>query len=316
MPTLKCPLGTDCTKGKDSGVWETEDVDRELALTLLETHMKFAHSAGSHQSDGASGSSAQLPPADHLNVNKGNQGGNFVNSPMHKPTFNIHSPSGRLLRENYQIINFLGRGTYGQTFKVQPKNVHTSRVFAMKVISCSANDVERDKKEIEILKKCQHESIVSYIEDFYEENEILIITEFCSRGDLAKFIEAKKQEHRILPVDFITEWCKQLTSGVCFIHKMKIIHRDLKPANIFLTADKNLKIGDFGIAKVLDSGFASTFAGTAVYTAPEIHGGKKYNTMADLWSLGIIFFEIITYKKPFCGHDCVQKIFKEALANF
>ena len=94
---------------------------------------------------------------------------------------------------------------------------------------------------------------------------------------------------------------------------MKIIHRDLKPANIFLTSDKNLKIGDFGISKGLDktSGLASTFAGTAVYIAPEVHGGLKYNMMADLWALGVIFFEIITLKKPFYGKDFLQAICKE-----
>ena len=134
--------------------------------------------------------------------------------------------------------------------------------------------------------------------------------EFCEGGDLANFIDTQT---RFLPVDFIIEWVLQLTSGVSFIHKMKIIHRDLKPANIFLTLDKKLKIGDFGISKGLDktSGLASTTAGTSIYMAPEIHGGHKYNTMADMWSLGIIIFEIITYKKPFHGHDCLQAIFKE-----
>ena len=106
-----------------------------------------------------------------------------------------------------------------------------------------------------------------------------------------------------------------MTSGVCFIHKKKIIHRDLKPANIFLTRDKKLKIGDFGIAKGLDktSGLASTFVGTAIYIAPEIHGGDKYNMMADMWSLGVIFFEIISLKKPFQGRGFFQAICKELL---
>ena len=69
--------------------------------------------------------SLEQPPDHHLNVNKGVQGGNFVHSHLHKPTFNNQSPSGRLSRENYQIIRFIGEGTYGKTFKVQPKNVHT-----------------------------------------------------------------------------------------------------------------------------------------------------------------------------------------------
>ena len=73
--------------------------------------------------------------------------------------------------------------------------------------------------------------------------------------------------------------------------------------------------GDFGIARGLDrtSGLASTRAGTSIYMAPEILGGDKYDTMADLWSLGIIIFEIITYKKPFHGFDWLQAISKEKL---
>ena len=145
---------------------------------------------------------------------------------------------------------------------------------------------------------------------FYEDNKFLIIMEYCEGGDLAKFIDEQKQ---LLPVDFIIEWVIQLASGVNYIHSKKIIHRDLKPANIFLTLDKKLKIGDFGISKGLDktSGLASTRAGTSIYMAPEIHGGEKYDTMVDIWSLGIIIFEIVTFKKPFHGHDWFEAISKE-----
>ena len=89
--------------------------------------------------------------------------------------------------------------------------------------------------------------------------------------------------------------------GVSFIHNMKIIHRDLKPANIFLTSDKKLKIGDFGIAKTLDktSGLASTYCGTAVYMAPEIHDKtvKYQGADADCFAFGVSLFvaKIIGY---------------------
>ena len=212
--------------------------------------------------------------------------------------------------QKYRKVKFIGRGSFGEAWKVHLR--HGGGEFILKEISCSENDVLNGRNEIDFLKKCRHENIVSYIEDFYEKSKFLIIMEFCCGGDLAKFIIAQTQ---FLPEDFIIKWAIQLTSGVCFIHKMKIIHRDLKPANVFVTLDKKLKIGDFGIAKGLDktSGLASTFAGTAVYIAPEIHGGDKYNTMADMWSLGVVIFEIITFEKPFHGKDFFQAICKEML---
>ena len=246
-----------------------------------------------------------MSSGDQVNVNRVEegavQGGNFVNSTLHHPIFNIVSPAGSLFSQNYQKVTFIGRGSFGEAWKVQPKHVNTSQEFMMKEISCNELDVDAGKNEIEMLRLCRHEGIVCYFEDFYEESKLLIIMEFCDGGTLAKFIAAQKT--KLLPVDFIMEWLRQLASGVCFIHQKKIIHRDLKPANIFLTSDKRLKIGDFGIAKKLDEtcGYASTFVGTAVYIAPEIHGGEKYDMMADMWSLGVIFYEIATLKNPFHG---------------
>ena len=255
--------------------WKTVDVDYEQAKELVAGHVKYAHPSVS----------------ENLNVNTGTQGGNFVNSSLQNPTFIIHTPEP--FSRNYQKKRFMGRGSFGETWIVQ----HVSQVqHIMKELSCTEEDANAGKTEVEILKKCTHESIVCYIEDFYEECKFLIIMEYCAGGDLAKFIDAQKQP---LSEDFIIEWLKQLTSGVRYIHSMKIIHRDLKTANIFLTLDKRLKIGDFGIAKGLTStsSLASTFVGTAVYMAPEIHGGEKYDMMADMWSLGIVMFEIITFKK-------------------
>ena len=219
----------------------------------------------------------------------------------------VHA-TGDQFGQKYKRVCVIGTGTFGKAWKVKLRQ--GSGEFIMKEIYCSQEDFQKGKKEIEFLKKCRHGSIVSYIEDFYEQNMFLIIMEFCSGGDLAKFIDSQQQ---LLHVDFIMEWVEQLASGVSFIHKMKIIHRDLKPANIFLTFDKKLKIGDFGVAKGLDktSGLASTFAGTAVYIAPEIHGGDKYDMTADLWSLGCIIFEIATFKKPFLGKAFLQAICKE-----
>ena len=318
MPVLRCALvNVDCT-------WQTPDVDLLLAMTLQMNHMANCHQvtmAGYYEIDGAPGAPAhQQHPVispEHLNTIFGTQGGNFGNCDLQNSTlsFHIQLPRVSLSSQNYQKIELIGKGNFGEAWKVQPKFIDRSQgqEFIMKEIICSQQDITISKNEIEMLKKCRHDSIVNYIEDFYEDNKILIIMEFCSGGDLAKFIEKQKES---LPIEIVDAWVLQLTSGLRFIHKEKIIHRDLKPANIFLTTDKKLKIGDFGISKKLErtSGFASTrAAGTYFYMAPEILGGEKYNTMADMWSLGVIVFEIVTLKKPFHGLDWIQAISKEWL---
>ena len=194
MPALECPLGADCKKSPDGGTWKTQDVDKELALTLLETHMKYAHESRSHHPDGASGSPAQqrqvMSPGDHINVNEGIQGGNFDNCQVNNPVINLQTPGGDSFRENYQKSEYIGKGSFGEAWIVKPKNlVDNKEKFILKEISCTKENLKAGKNEIAMLKNCRNERIVCYIEDFYENGKILIIMEYCEGGDLSKFIE-------------------------------------------------------------------------------------------------------------------------------
>ncbi len=284
MPALECPLGADCTKGLGGGIWKTAELPFEQALILIKEHTKYAHQAtgtGTHQTDGASGAPTRRSTGDNLNVNQGAQGGNFDHCDVQNNTFNNYTPGGDLFSQNYQKMRFIGNGRFGEIWIVKPKNVSDSKEFIMKEIT--EENAKAGRNEINMLKNCQNIRIISYIEDFYENSKIQIIMEYCEGGDLAKFIEAQSQ---FLGVELIIDWFIQLTSGVCFIHSKKIIHRDLKTENIFLTLNRKLKIGDFGKA-------------------------NRFIGNADIRSLGIIFFEIITFKKPFHGHDWRQVITKE-----
>ena len=163
MPALECPLGVDCTKGPDGGIWKTQDVAIDLALTLQENHMKYAHKAtvgSTDQPDGASAAPVLKHPGDHLNMNKGVQGGNFVNSPVNNPVFNIHTPGGGSYRQHYQKIKLIGKGSFGEAWIVKPKNVGDNDRFIMKEITCTEENVETGKNEITLLKNCHHERIV------------------------------------------------------------------------------------------------------------------------------------------------------------
>ena len=90
-----------------------------------------------------------------------------------------------------------------------------------------------------------------------------------------------------------------LVMGIQSLHSKNVLHRDLKSANVFLTSNKFIKIGDFGISKVLDATSAKTFVGTPYYLSPEMVEGKPYSTKADIWALGVILYNLCTHKLPF-----------------
>ena len=97
----------------------------------------------------------------------------------------------------------------------------------------------------------------------------------------------------------IVNWFIQILFGLKVLHSKKVLHRDLKSANIFLTTNKTIKIGDFGISKVLDNTSAKTFVGTPYYLSPEVCENRPYDYKSDLWSLGCILYELCTLTYPF-----------------
>ena len=163
----------------------------------------------------------------------------------------------------------------------------------------SEREKEMARNEIRNLKSSQHENLVKYVDDFYENGCFLIVMEFCSGGDLADAI--KNQNGKPFSVDILLTWFGQLTSALKYLQENKLIHRDLKPANVFLNIFQILKIGDFGLSKSLQTTnyMAQTMCGTILYMAPEVLNGEAYNHKADMWSLGCILYHICTLKMAF-----------------
>ena len=234
----------------------------------------------------------------------GVQGANIVQSTVHNLT--IHMPEKEKFSHNYQRIKIIGRGTFGDVWKVKSKHVFGGEdiEFVMKEVSCSDQDKNNGKQEIEILKQCSHENIVQFLESYVEEGKLLIVMEFCRGGDLMELIK-KQKPNKYFPESTVFDFFKQITSGTVYIHSKKILHRDLKPSNIFILSDNHLKIGDFGISKRHNStmSMANTLVGTTIYIAPEIYGGVPYNEKADVWSLGCILYELASLQPAFGGHN-------------
>ncbi|KAH0786408.1 CAMK family protein kinase [Histomonas meleagridis] len=201
--------------------------------------------------------------------------------------------------QKYEQIRSLGQGGYGKA--ILAKNKENKQMFVIKEVRLTAlspKDREDALKEAKVLSSLKHPYIVEYTESFQERGCLYIVMGYADGGDLAKKIEAARKpfaEDEILH-DFI-----QLALAIKYIHDRKILHRDLKGQNVFLMKDGTIKLGDFGIARVLEHTFqvCRTQIGTPYYLSPEICQGKPYDTKTDIWSLGCILYELCTLKHAF-----------------
>ena len=206
-----------------------------------------------------------------------------------------------MMIKNYKIEQKLGEGVYGIAYKVKKDNNY----YVLKQISLlglsepEKNDV---KNEAKFLSKIKSKYVVKYCDSFEYDNKLNIVMEYCENGDLNTFIEKRKKIRKKLEEDEILKIFIKILLGLADIHKMKIIHRDLKSLNVFLKKDNDIRIGDFGIAKLLDKTFyAKTFIGTPYYLSPEICKDIPYNYKSDVWALGCILYELCTFEFPFTG---------------
>ena len=203
--------------------------------------------------------------------------------------------------EKYQIISKLGKGGFGTVYLVVNKKDNKS--YAMKEFSIENETKEKIdfiEKEAEILSKFESRYIVKYYNCERVNNKFYILMEYCDGINLKEFIEEYRAKNELIHQNFLNKIIKQICLGIKVIHSKNIIHRDLKPENIFMNSKKEIKIGDFGISKQLDSYKKYTMtvnkAGTQDYTSPEIIRKGIYNYKTDIYSLGCIIYELFTLR--------------------
>ncbi|XP_021360086.1 probable serine/threonine-protein kinase pXi isoform X2 [Mizuhopecten yessoensis] len=207
-----------------------------------------------------------------------------------------------------QYERSLGKGAYGSVFLI--RNELNGERYALKRIDFNGNEEEciQARKEAEILSKLNHGNVLKYIESFEDEDTLNIVTEFCEGGDLEDYLRERKG--RQLAEQHIALWIYQVVLGLQYIHEQNILHRDLKTKNLFLTDSLNIKVGDLGIAKVLDGekAKAMTFVGTLTYMSPEQFQHKPYNHKADVWSFGCCAFEMVALRRAFNSPVLFQNV--------
>ena len=207
-------------------------------------------------------------------------------------------------KETYTALNFLGSGGFGEAYLV--KSNKTLKNYVMKSINFELLTEENRKYTINeafLLKKIDHPNIIKFKEVFEVKkpyNQFNIIMEYAEKGDLNKFLQINIAKKIFFPEQLLLDWLCQICTALKYLHYKKIIHRDIKPANIFMNSLNQIKLGDFGISKNLKTyGFASSFVGSTYYLAPEIVDGENYSFEADIWALGVTFYELMNLKKPF-----------------
>ncbi|NWV66464.1 NEK1 kinase, partial [Malurus elegans] len=202
--------------------------------------------------------------------------------------------------DKYIKIRKIGEGSFGKAILVKAKEDGQQYVIKEINISKMSNkEREESRREVAVLANMKHPNIVLYRESFEENGCLYIVMDYCEGGDLFKKINAQKGI--LFSEDQILDWFVQICLALKHIHDRKILHRDIKSQNIFLTKDGTIQLGDFGIARVLNSTaeLARTCIGTPYYLSPEICQNKPYNNKSDIWALGCVLYEMCTLKHAF-----------------
>nr|KAJ0199998.1 hypothetical protein LSAT_V11C600338920 [Lactuca sativa] len=218
-------------------------------------------------------------------------------------TFGIRITSGKKFEdlemgvENYHVIELVGEGSFGKVYKGRRK--YTGQTVAMKFIlkhGKSEKDIQNLRQEIEILRKLKHENIIQMLDSFETPQEFCVVTEFA-QGELFEILE----DDKCLPEEEVQKIAKQLVRALHYLHSNRIIHRDMKPQNILICAGGVVKLCDFGFARAMSTNTVvlRSIKGTPLYMAPELVREQPYNHTADLWSLGVILYELFVGQPPF-----------------
>ena len=223
---------------------------------------------------------------------------------------------------NYKVLQQLGEGSFGKAFLCK-KESDGSLCVIKQVLIEGMDQKEKDDvlNESNILAKLDHPNIIKFYDVFESKKPkhmINIVTEYADGGDLSEKIKERKNKNNNFTESEILDYFTQICLAIRHIHKKKIIHRDLKSGNIFLMKNGFVKLGDFGIAKGFQKTMdkAKTMVGTPYYLSPEILENKPYDSKSDIWALGVLLYEMMTFKMPFNANSLPMLSVKIMRGNY
>jgi len=216
-------------------------------------------------------------------------------------------PKGRVIGERYQIQKLIGRGGMGSVYEVQ--DLKENRVLALKILTQVAmedDSEQRFMREFEMLSKMNHPAVLKVYGWGRYEDQLYFVSEFVSGRDLKSEIKTRGP----WPADDAAKLAAVVADALAVAHSMGIVHRDIKPHNIMIANDGSVRLLDFGVARKTGGGMETLtktgmIVGTPEYMSPEQFGTHRVDERSDLYSLGVVLFELLTGQIPFGGETPV-----------
>lgn len=223
--------------------------------------------------------------------------------------------------DSYDLLSEIGKGMGGIVYLARDKQ--SGEFKAVKQVGIDERRPTRKReallREANILSALSHPHIVKCHDFFFlEPHHLCIVQEYCDGGTLADQILSAKETSVPISEPLIWKWLLQILLALHYLHNEKqVIHRDLKAANVFLVKGRTVKVGDFGIAKMLENDdlATSTCVGTPCYLSPELVQDIPYTTQSDMWSLGCLLYELISLRRPFDANNLLALFTKISRAE-
>jgi len=219
--------------------------------------------------------------------------------------------TGSIFADRYQIIEKLGEGGMGKVYKVHDKEIDAKVVLKLLLpeIAADSDTIERFRNEIRLAREISHKNVCRMFDLNKEESTYYITMEYVPGENLKNVIQMTKR----LSLGTALNIAKQICLGLSEAHRLGIVHRDLKPSNIMIDKAGDAKIMDFGLARSISSrGITGTgfIIGTPQYMSPEQVQGEGIDQRSDIYSLGVILYEMLTGRLPFEGDSPVRVALK------
>lgn len=201
----------------------------------------------------------------------------------------------------YTLVEKIGKGSFGNVWLAERRTAITTTKVALKIPHDEDVDLDFVKQEADVWAQASgHQNVLPIIEANVYDDRVVIASEFAPDGSLETRL--KESNGKAPSTESAVEVVSGVLAGLQHLHSRRIIHRDVKPANIIFQGDTP-RLTDFGVSRMLKStGQTTTSAGTPIYMAPEAFDGKR-SVQTDIWSVGIIFYELLSGRLPFAFDD-------------